>query len=204
MGSAWWPSSRCTAPRNPSHQPTGLLAPLLPNLTAPELWTGALALPGELAFGIGLVGLLGRQRVLAYNVVRFLRRGALAALLVPVLLIGRVQLELVLVLNLVALALTVVGIVWSMSRAGMVSAVRLAALLVEQLSFGGRTVVGTVAERLHFRANTFLLNAVIGVGGNGCLLGFAGAGRDALVPAGSVRHGAFRARHRGWPRGCRR
>ena len=154
-------------PAEPSHQPTGLLAPLLPNLSAPALWTGALALPGELAFGIGLVGLLGRQRVLAYNVVRFLRRGALALLLIPVLLMGHVQLELVLVLNLVALVLAVIGIVWAMLRARIVSLSVSPRLLVEQLSFGGRTVVGTVAERLHFRANTFLLNAVVGVAATG-------------------------------------
>ena len=154
-------------PTQPDHQPSGLLAPLLPNLSAAGLWTGALALPGELAYGIGLIGLLGRQQVVAYNVVRFVRRGALAILLVPVLLIGRVEIEVVLVLNLVALALTVAGIVWSMLRAGIVSASISPALLVEQLSFGGRTVVGTVAERLHFRANTFLLNAVIGVAATG-------------------------------------
>jgi O-antigen/teichoic acid export membrane protein len=154
-------------PTAPDHQPGGLLAPLLPNLSSPELWTGALALPGELAFGIGLVGLLGRQRVLAYNVVRFLRRGVLAVLLIPVLLVGHVQLELVLVLNLIALTLSTAAIVVAMVRAGMVGLSASPALLAEQLSFGGRTVVGTVAERLHFRANTFLLNAVVGVAATG-------------------------------------
>jgi O-antigen/teichoic acid export membrane protein len=41
------------------------------------------------------------------------------------------------------------------------------ALLLAQLSFGGRTVVGTLAERLHFRANTFMLNALVSVGATG-------------------------------------
>jgi O-antigen/teichoic acid export membrane protein len=154
-------------PRTADHAPTGLLAPLLPALTAPQLWFGALALPGELAFGIGLVGLLGRQRVLAYNVIRFLRRGVFVLLLVGFVALGRLDLELALVLNLVALAVTVVAIVWAMLRAQMVGLRPDPGLLVEQLSFGGRTVMGTLAERLHFRANTFLLNAFIGVGATG-------------------------------------
>jgi O-antigen/teichoic acid export membrane protein len=40
-------------------------------------------------------------------------------------------------------------------------------LLVEQLSFGGRAVLGTVAERLHFRANTFVLAAFVSVAATG-------------------------------------
>lgn len=154
-------------PRTADHAPTGLLAPLLPELTAPQLLYGALALPGEIAFTIGLVGLLGRQRVLAYNVLRFLRRGVFVVLLVGLLALGRLDLELVLLLNLVALAVTVVGIVWAMTRARMVGLGPSARLLIEQVSFGGRTMIGTLAERLHFRANTFLLNAFIGVGATG-------------------------------------
>lgn len=154
-------------PRTADHAPTGLLAPLLPELTAQQLWLGALALPGELAFGIGLVGLLGRQRVLAYNVARFLRRGVFVVLLVGFLALGRLDLELALALNLVAVVATVGVIVWAMARAQMVGFAANGRLLVEQLSFGGRTMLGTLAERLHFRANTFLLNAFIGVGATG-------------------------------------
>ena len=154
-------------PRTEDHAPTGLLAPILPELTATQLWAGALSLPGEIAFGIGLVGLLGRQRVLAYNIVRFMRRGIFVALLVGFILIGRLDLDLVLTLNLVALALTVGAIVFAMFRAGMVGARLDPRLLVEELSFGGRTVIGTLAERLHFRANTFILNALVSVSATG-------------------------------------
>lgn len=154
-------------PRTADHAPTGLLAPIMPDLTPAQLWIGALSLPGEIAFGIGLVGLLGRQRVLAYNVLRFLRRGTFVVLLVGVVLAGRLDLELVLLLNLFALAVTAGGIAWSMARAGVVGWSINPRLLLDQLSFGGRTVAGTLAERLHFRANTFLLNALVGVGATG-------------------------------------
>ena len=46
----------------------------------------ALALPFELAYAIGLVGLLGRQQVIAYNVLRFLRRALLTVLLLSFVL----------------------------------------------------------------------------------------------------------------------
>lgn len=154
-------------PREADHAPTGLLAPLLPELTASQLWAGALALPGEIAFSIGLVGLLGRQRVIAYNVLRFFRRAGFVVLLVGFVLLGRLDLELVLVLNLAALALTVAGILWAMARAGMVGRRASPRLLVAQLSFGGRTVLGTLAERVHYRANTFLLNAIVGIAATG-------------------------------------
>ncbi len=154
-------------PRTADHAPTGLLAPIMPELTPAQLWLGALALPGEIAFSIGLVGLLGRQRVLAYNVLRFVRRTSFVVLLVAFLLLSRLDLELVLSLNLAALAITVAGIVWAMARIGMVGVHASSRLLIQQLSFGGRTVVGTLAERLHFRANTFLLNALVGVAATG-------------------------------------
>lgn len=154
-------------PRTIDHAPTGLLAPIMPDLTPVQLWAGALSLPGEIAFSIGLVGLLGRQRVLAFNVLRFVRRGVFVALLVAFVALGRLDLELALVLNLAALVVTAVGIGWSMSRAGMVAWRPSPSLLLEQLSFGGRTIVGTLAERLHYRANTFLLNAMVSVGATG-------------------------------------
>lgn len=154
-------------PRTTDHAPTGLLAPIMPDLTPAQLWIGALSLPGEIAFGIGLVGLLGRQRVVAYNVMRFARRTSFVVLLVGFVLVGRLDLELVLLLNLAALAVAALGIAWAMARAGMLGWRASPGLLVEQLSFGGRTVVGTLAERLHFRANTFLLNALVSVAATG-------------------------------------
>lgn len=154
-------------PRTPDHSPTGPLAPIMPNLTATQLWTGAMALPAEIAYGIGLVGLLGRQRVLAYNVLRFVRRAGFVLLLVGFALLGRIDLELVLLLNLAALAVTVAGIVLAMARARMVGRRISLRQLGEQLSFGGRTVIGTLAERLHFRVNTFLLTAMVSVGATG-------------------------------------
>ena len=154
-------------PRTADHGPSGLLAPIMPELTAGQLWAGALALPGEIAFGIGLVGLLGRQRVLAYNVLRFMRRAVLVVLIVGLAALGRLDLGSVIVLNLFALALTAMGIVWAMARAGMVGWHISPRLLADQLSFGGRTVVGTLAERLHFRANTFILNALVSIGATG-------------------------------------
>jgi O-antigen/teichoic acid export membrane protein len=146
---------------------SGPLAPLLPPLTEREFLLGALALPGELAFGIGLVGLLGRERVLAYNALRLLRRGVLLVLLLALLALGTVDLELVLVFNLVALALTAAGIIWAAARARMVGFTPSPKLLGEQLWFGSRTVVGALAERLHFRADAFLLNMIVGVGATG-------------------------------------
>lgn len=154
-------------PRTVDHAPTGLLAPIMPDLSAGQLWAGALALPGEIAFSIGLVGLLGRQRVTAYNVLRFMRRAVLVALIVAFALLGRLDLSSVIVLNLVALALTAAGIVWAMARAGMVGWRMSPGLLADQLSFGGRTVVGTLAERLHYRANTFILNALVSIAATG-------------------------------------
>lgn len=154
-------------PRSGDHAPTGLLAPFMPDLNATQLWAGALALPGEIAFGIGLVGLLGRQQIIAYNVLRFVRRAGLVLLLVLAVVLGQLNLGVVLVLNLVALTLSVAGIGFAMWRAGMVGVRIDPRLLWEQLSFGGRTVIGTLAERLHFRANTFLLTALVSVGATG-------------------------------------
>ncbi len=140
---------------------------IMPPLTNTELILGALALPFELGYAIGLVGLLGRQQVLAYNVLRFVRRALLSVLLLAFVLISTLDLELVLWLNLVALLVTAAGIVWAAARAGVLGLIGNARLLVGQLSFGGRTFIGTMAERLHYRANTFLLTAFISVAATG-------------------------------------
>jgi len=154
-------------PRTTDQAPTGLLAPMMPDLTVTQLWAGALSLPGEIAFSIGLVGLLGRQQVLAFNVIRFLRRGLFVLMVVAFALVGRLDLSAVLVLNLIAIGVTVAAILWSMARVGMVGWRISPRLLVAQLSFGGRTVIGTLAERLHFRANAFLLSAMVSVAATG-------------------------------------
>ncbi|MEX2546806.1 MAG: polysaccharide biosynthesis C-terminal domain-containing protein [Chloroflexota bacterium] len=152
---------------SPTGGGTGPLAPIMPPLTFPQLLLGALALPLELAYSIGLVGLVGRQRVIAYNVLRFVRRALLTVLLLAVLFISRLDLELVLWLNLAALAITAAGIGWAAARARMLGFRVSPRLLVGQLSFGGRTVVGAIAERLHYRANTFLLTAFVSVAATG-------------------------------------
>jgi O-antigen/teichoic acid export membrane protein len=147
--------------------PQGPLTEIMPPLTERELILGALALPGELAFSIGLTGLLGRQRVVAYNVLRLLRRLVLLVMLGAFLALSGVNLGLVLALNLVALALTAAGIGWAAAETGMLAVRGSVSLLREQLSFGSRTIVGTLAERLHFRADAFLLNILIGVAATG-------------------------------------
>src|SRR5205814_503211 len=55
-------------------RPHGPLAGLIPNLSASQFIYSALALPGELFFAIGLFTLLGRRRVVAFSVIRVLRR----------------------------------------------------------------------------------------------------------------------------------
>jgi O-antigen/teichoic acid export membrane protein len=147
--------------------PRGPLTLIMPPLSERDLVLGALALPGELAFGIGLTGLLGRQRVVAYNVLRLARRLLLLVMLGAFVALGSLDLGLVLVLNLVALAVTAVGIGWAAARSGMLAVRGSVGLLREQLSFGSRTIVGTLAERLHFRADAFLLNILIGVASTG-------------------------------------
>ena len=145
----------------------GPLAAIMPDLTGPQLWLAALALPAEIAYGIGTVGLLGRQRVLSFNVIRFLRRGLLLALIVGFMLIGRLDLTALLLLNLAVMVVITIGIVWAMARADMVGWRPDAGLLPEQLSFGGRAFIGTIAERLHYRASTFLLTAFVSIAATG-------------------------------------
>jgi O-antigen/teichoic acid export membrane protein len=146
---------------------TGPLAPIMPPLTAAQLLLVAFALPLELGYIIGLVGLLGRQRVVAFNVVRFMRRGLLTVFLIAVVLASRLDLTSLLMLNLAAMVATVGTIVWAMGRAGMLGLRISPPLLVKQLSFGVRTFVGTIAERLHFRIDAFLLTAFVSVGATG-------------------------------------
>ena len=127
----------------------------------------ALAVPAELAFNLGLYALLGRREVGSYSGIRLLRRASLLALLLGVGLAAQLSLTAALTLNLASLGVTFGAIAWSASRAGIVGTKPSAALLGEELRFGWRAVIGTLAERLQFRADSFIVNAVIGVRATG-------------------------------------
>jgi O-antigen/teichoic acid export membrane protein len=156
-----------------SGRPDGPLAAIIPNLSAQQFVFAAVALPGELFFSIGLFALLGRGQVIAYSAIRFLRRASLLALVVAVSAIAwlspdiRLSLDLVLAVNLAALALTIAAILWVAQRDGTLSFRPSGPLLVEELHFGSRAILGTIAERLQFRADAFLVNLFIGVRATG-------------------------------------
>jgi O-antigen/teichoic acid export membrane protein len=153
--------------------PDGPLATLIPNLSARQFVLSAVALPAELFFSIGLMALLGRGRVISYSAIRLVRRVSLLVLIIgagaaawlsPALRFG---LDLVLVMNIVALVLTVGSILWVANRDGTLSLRPSIPLLGEELRFGTRAIPGTIAERLQFRSDAFLLNIIVGVGATG-------------------------------------
>ncbi len=148
-------------------RPSGPLATLIPNLSAAQFTFAALAIPAELFFNLGLFALLGRQRVAAYSGIRLLRRLTLLSLLVGTVLVTNLGLAAALVLNIVSLGVTIAAILWVAARERMVGFVPSFALLGEELRFGGRAVVGTLAERLQFRADAFIVNALIGIRATG-------------------------------------
>ena len=148
-------------------RPQGPLASLIPNLSAAQFVYSALALPGELFFAIGLYALLGRRRVVAYSVIRVLRRAILVVLVVATAAIARLSLDAALMLNLIALLATAAAICWVAFQDGTFSLRPSTPLLEEELRFGTRAIVGTVAERLQFRADAFLVNAIVGVQATG-------------------------------------
>lgn len=148
-------------------RPGGPLAGLIPNLSGQQFLFAALAIPGELFFAIGLFALLGRGRILAYNQIRILRRALLLALAVGTAAIARLSLDVALVMNLIALAITVVAICWVARRDGTFSVRPSGPLLAEELSFGSRAIIGTIAERLQFRSDAFLVNLLVGVRATG-------------------------------------
>jgi len=143
--------------------PDGPLVPLLPNLSARQFVYAAVAIPGELFFAVGLNVLLGRRLVVEYAWIRVLRRGVLLVLVLAIASLFRLSLDVTLVLNLVALALTAVLVFFFAIRDGFFSIHPSWALLLEELRFGTRAVPGAVAERLQFRADTFLVNAMVGI-----------------------------------------
>jgi O-antigen/teichoic acid export membrane protein len=148
-------------------RPRGPLATVIPNLSAAQFTYAALALPFELFFAVGLFALLGRARILAYSAIRVLRRGLLLVLVVAAAAVARLSLDVALVLNLVALALTAAAICWVAYRDGTFSLRPSVPLLGEELRFGSRAIVGTLAERLQFRADAFVINLVLGVRSTG-------------------------------------
>jgi O-antigen/teichoic acid export membrane protein len=148
-------------------RPQGPLATLIPNLSAAQFVYSALALPGELFFAIGLYALLGRKRVVAYSVIRILRRGILVVLVVATAAVARLSLDAALLLNLMSLLAVAAAICWVAIQDGTFSLRPSAPVLAEELQFGSRAIVGTIAERLQFRADAFLINAIVGVRATG-------------------------------------
>jgi O-antigen/teichoic acid export membrane protein len=121
------------------------------------------AVPGELFFGLGLFALLGRKRVVPYSLIRVFRRGVLLIMIVAMAAIARLSLDVALVLNLAALVTTAGLILWVAAKDGIVGSRPSRALLAEELRFGTRALPGTLAERLQLRADSFLINIILGV-----------------------------------------
>ena len=144
-------------------RPSGPLAGVIPNLSGAQFTYAALALPGELFFAIGLYALLGRKRVVAYSLIRVARRGLLLIFVVAAAAIARLSLDVALVLNLVALIVTGALILWMAARDGSLGLRPSVPLLGEELRFGARSLPGALAERLQFRSDAFLVNAILGV-----------------------------------------
>jgi O-antigen/teichoic acid export membrane protein len=148
-------------------RPQGPLAKVIPNLSAAQFLYGALAIPGELFFALGLYALLGRGRVAAYNGIRLLRRATLLLLVVAAAAIARLSLDVAILCNLVALGATVLAIAIAAVRDGSASLEPSGSLLREELRFGTRVLPGALAERLQLRSDAFLLNALVGVRATG-------------------------------------
>jgi O-antigen/teichoic acid export membrane protein len=143
--------------------PDGPLVPLLPNLSARQFVYAAIAIPGELFFAIGINVLLGRRLVVDYSAIRLLRRFVLLVTIVAVAALARLSLDVALVLNLVALAATGLAILIAAGRAGILGFRPSLSLLLEELRFGTRAVPGALAERLQFRSDLLLVNAIVGI-----------------------------------------
>ena len=144
-------------------RPTGPLTGLLPNLSGEQFVFAAIAIPGELFFSLGLFALLGRRRVMAYSLIRVARRGILLVGIVAIAAIARLSLDVVVILNVVVLVATAGLILWVAAGDGVLGWRPSISLLREELRFGSRALPGTLAERLQFRADSFLINAFLGV-----------------------------------------
>jgi O-antigen/teichoic acid export membrane protein len=99
----------------------------------------------------------------AYSGIRVLRRLTLLVGIVGVVVVSRLSLDVALMINIATLVLTAVAIWWSARNDGVASLRPSVALLQEELRFGSRSLFGTVAERLQFRADAFIVNAFHGV-----------------------------------------
>ena len=143
--------------------PAGLLPDILPNLSKRQFLYAAIAVPGEVFFSIALFGLLGRRMIAAYSTVRVLRRATLFVLVLSAAAVARLSLEVALVLNVVALGLTGGAIILAAAGGGFASLRPSTEVLREQTAFGSRAVAGQLAERLQFRADSFLVNLFLGV-----------------------------------------
>jgi stage V sporulation protein B len=148
-------------------RPEGPLARLVPNLSGFQFVYSALAVPGELFFSIGLFALLGRGRVAAYSLIRLLRRGVLLVLVLGSAALATLNLDAALIMNLVALAATAAAIGYVAWRDDTFSLRPGRDLLAEELRFGSRALIGSAAERLQFRADTFFVNAMLGIRATG-------------------------------------
>ena len=180
-GPPCWSRCGCTACRRPARR-TDRCSNLIPNLSAAQFTYAALALPGELFFSIGLFALLGRKRVVPYSLIRVARRGIL-------LVDDRghrrhrpPSLDVALVLNLVSLrgdrGRSSCGSPRATARSG---SGRRSRLLAEELRFGTRSLPGSLAERLQFRADAFLDQHHPRRPADRHLLGHQRSGRDAVV-----------------------
>jgi O-antigen/teichoic acid export membrane protein len=147
----------------PPGPPDGPLVPVIPNLSAKQFVYSAVAIPGELFFAVGLNAFLGRRLVVSYSWVRLFRRLILLVLIVAMAAIARLSLDITLILNLVALALTGLLSLAIARSNGFLSVRPSWAILLEELRFGSRAVFGSLAERLQFRADAFIVNALLGV-----------------------------------------
>ena len=147
--------------------PDGPLVPYLPNMSADQFLFAAFAIPAELFFNLGLFALLGRRHVASYSAIRLLRRLTLLVLLIVTALVASLDLATALIINLASLGATIAAILAVAARERLVGVVPSMSLLAEELRFGGRSVVGTLAERLQFRADAFIVNALVGVRATG-------------------------------------
>ena len=146
-----------------SGPPNGPGVYVLPNLSGIQFVYAALAIPGELFFAFGLFALLGRRAVGAYSAIRILRAAVLLGAIVATAAIARLSLDVALVINLVTLVTTIVAILIAARRHGILGGRPSSTVLLEELRFGSRALVGTLAERLQYRADTFIVNAMLGV-----------------------------------------
>jgi O-antigen/teichoic acid export membrane protein len=83
-------------------------------------------------------------------------------MIVAIAAIARLSLDVALVLNLVSLVVTAILILWVAARDDTLGFRPSARLLAEELRFGTRSLPGSLAERLQFRGDAFLINIILG------------------------------------------